>query len=92
MKKITINKLYHINFSIIVDVRERKEFEIKHLNNSINIPAFELTSNPQNYIKKDDIVCLICQTGYRSKKVAKKLSKMGFNVFYVKNGLDTILY
>ena len=91
MKKISYKKLYSIINTIIIDVRDIEEYNSFHLNNTINIPYFDLINNNENYLLKSFTYYIICKTGYRSKLVCKKLNKHGYNLIYVIKGIDSII-
>lgn len=90
MKKITYKKLKLIPNPIIIDVRDVNEYNEFHLTNAINIEFLELLYNYEKYISKNITYYLICQTGYRSKIVSKKLNKLGYKTMYIVNGIDSI--
>ena len=61
-------------------------------NGAINIPLYELEICSDCRLKeKDRIIIVYCQSGIRSKKAIKILSKNGFkNLYHLKGGLDEI--
>lgn len=76
--------------TIVVDVREPKEFSEGHIAGARNIPlgkideraGFELTAH------KETPVIVTCQSGTRSSQASKKLVKQGFSkVFEMKGGM-----
>lgn len=77
----------------IIDVRSNQEYIEGHLQNSINIPIYDLEKKVQYNIKnKDEIVILYCKSDKRSKRGKKILENMGYyNVFYLKDGIDGII-
>jgi len=77
---------------MIIDVRSKMEFREYHLENSINIPLQEISSNISKYVKdKQKKILLYCEYGVRSKKAAKQLENMGYiNVYNLKGGLENI--
>ena len=76
----------------LIDVRSNQEYREFHLQNSINLPVYDLDKKIDKYTKdKNDIIILYCQTDFRSKKAKKILEKMKYNnVFFLKGGLDNI--
>ncbi len=75
---------------ILLDVRSKQEYNEGHLNGSISIPCYEIDSRVQKIIgNKKAVIVVYCEHGNRSKDVAKKLYKLGYeNVYNLKNGLD----
>ncbi|WP_236974500.1 rhodanese-like domain-containing protein [Membranihabitans maritimus] len=67
---------------ILLDTREREEFEVSHIQNAIfvgfNRPDYSMLKD----IDKDHPVVTYCSVGYRSEKIGNDLKAMGFtNVF-----------
>lgn len=87
MKKITLKKLLFLNNVVIIDIREKDEFLNHCIPNSINIPFFKLYQNYAKYINKDIKYYIVCEKGYRSRKMVKFLNKLGYDTIYIKNGL-----
>lgn len=75
--------------SIIVDVSKTDEFARAHIPKSVNYPLEDLDTKDKTLQKfKDSTVILVCQTGTRSAKAAKKLLASGFsNVNLIRGGL-----
>jgi rhodanese-related sulfurtransferase len=82
---------------LILDVREPYEFDVMHIENSINVPRGVLESaaewdyeeNEPDLVKaRDRYVVVVCRSGNRSLLAAVTLSMMGFkNVVNLKTGL-----
>ena len=87
MRKITLKKLLSLDNPIIYDIREKDEFQKKHIKNSINVSFNTIFITYSTILNTFDTYYIVCEEGYRSKKVVKKLSKHGYNVVYVKHGL-----
>lgn len=86
---IKFKKLLNMKDINIIDVRNNDEFSKLHLSNSVNIPYIELYNNYHLYLNKINKYYIICETGYRSKKIAKYLRKKKYHVIYVKNGFKS---
>ena len=73
---------------IILDVREKWEYDICHIENSVHIPMGQITE------KKDDLnhsgtIIVVCHHGVRSRMVAKYLTSKGFSdVINLTGGID----
>ena len=69
--------------AIVIDVRNKREYNEQHIDRSINIPEYELNKKFVNFIKsKDTSIILYCSTGERSYKALKKLRKLGYTQVY----------
>lgn len=80
---ITINELSQLKNPMIIDVRTPMEYKNGHINGAKNIPLNKIDSfetNKQVYV--------ICQSGMRSKRASKILSKKGIDVVNVKGGMS----
>ena len=77
---------------ILIDVRSPQEFKERHLENSINIPLYELQKKTEKMIyDKEKTIIVYCQTGNRSNRALKILAKNGYkNIYNLKGGLDNI--
>jgi rhodanese-related sulfurtransferase len=63
---------------LILDAREKEEFDISHLPGAVHIGYKSMDENLINRIDKNQKVALYCSVGYRSEKVGQKLMKLGF--------------
>jgi rhodanese-related sulfurtransferase len=68
---------------IIIDVRERREFERGHPIGAINIPRGRLELEIESYVPQENqpLLCL-CDDGSRSVLAAETLIRMGFSSVY----------
>ncbi len=75
--------------AIVVDVREKKEFESGHIVGAINIPLAKLdqrVTELKKHQKKPVIV--VCKLGQHSAEASKKIQKAGHEeVFKLSGGL-----
>ena len=73
---------------LLLDVREKWEFDTVHINNSKSTPMRELKESIKSLDKNKDIVT-ICHYGERSSYAARYLIQNGFkNVKTLEGGLD----
>ena len=74
----------------ILDVRTDEEFKSGHIENAINIDYYsdDFIKKCKNTLNKDSKIAIYCQSGYRSKKSARLLSKEKFTVINLKGGID----
>lgn len=87
IKNIEIPKLQERkNEFIIVDVREKEEFEKSHIKNTINIPVGKI--NPEDFKNKNKYL-IYCRSGNRAKSVVKNLQKQGLdNIYYLEGSMN----
>ena len=88
---IDIETLYKMKMegATIIDVRSKREYNEGHIEDSINIPDYEINKTIENVIKDyNQIIILYCSSGTRSKKACKNLVKKGyFNVYNLYEGI-----
>lgn len=82
-KQVNIDKVRELveNNAVIIDVRERREYENGHIKSSKNIPLSELRERV-NEIPKDAPVYLHCRTGQRSYNATLALRNLGYTNVY----------
>lgn len=75
--------------AVVVDVRDRKEFEAGHIVGSINIPFASLETRLGELEKhKDQPVVIACKLGQHSGAAGANLRKAGFsNVMRLSGGI-----
>jgi rhodanese-related sulfurtransferase len=62
---------------ILVDVRERGEYEMGHIRTAINIPLGSIAATPPSE-RKDALIIVYCKSGNRSAKAAETLKSLGY--------------
>lgn len=63
--------------SVIIDVREPKEYEDRHIPGALNFPSTKY--NKEVFTEFDaKQICLVCESGGRAKQIGKKLANDGF--------------
>lgn len=71
---------------IIVDVREKEEFEKSHIKGAINIPTNKI--DPEDFKNKNKYL-IYCRSGNRAKSVVKNLQKQGLeNIYYLEGSMN----
>ena len=75
--------------AVVVDVREKKEFDTGHIVDSINIPLAKLKQRLSELRKhKEKPVVVVCKLGQHSGDAAKTLQESGYaEVFRLSGGL-----
>ncbi len=76
------------NNVLVLDAREKEEFEISHIKNAINIgyDNFDLEKVSKKLDKTKPII-IYCSVGYRSGQLAEKLIEKGFKVKNLYGGI-----
>ncbi|MEW5007922.1 sulfurtransferase [Cycloclasticus sp. 46_83_sub15_T18] len=76
--------------TVVIDTRNKNEFDKGHLSGAILIPLPEITEHPDKLKKYDGQSLLFyCQTGSRSNEAGQLLSKQGFdNIFTLDGGIQ----
>lgn len=77
------------NWTVLIDLREEKEYQKKHLKTAINIPYEQLAERNIDYLK-DKLLVLYCERGNLSLQAARTLSEKGFRVISVYGGFHAI--
>lgn len=76
---------------MIIDVREREEWDCGHIDGAIHLPLSALMTDPSVFpAQLESSPCVLyCQAGYRSKKAVEILQQEGFtNLYSLKGGYD----
>jgi len=73
----------------LIDIREPYEYEGGSLKSAKNIPMGNLLNEPAKYLKKDETYYILCQSGGRSGRTTKVLTKQGFHVINVSGGFGS---
>ena len=64
---------------IILDTREKDEFDEGHIPGAILIPYTEIENKAEEMIPdKDKLILVYCRSGRRSKIAAESLAKLGY--------------
>ena len=68
---------------LIIDVREKEEYDESHLEGAINIPYTKIIEEIDNYaVDKDAVIVVYCKSGKRSALAAKSLNEAGYTHIY----------
>ena len=73
----------------LIDIREPYEYARGSLKTAKNIPMGTLLTNPERYLVKDKKYYIMCQSGGRSSRTTRELSKQGFDVINVAGGMGS---
>ena len=67
---------------ILVDAREKEEFQVSRIPEARHIPYNENPLNSLMNLNQDSLIVVYCSVGYRSSILAKKLQGLGFTRVY----------
>ena len=73
----------------LIDIREPYEYKSGTLKTAKNIPMGNLLLSPEKYLIKDKTYYIMCQSGGRSGRATRVLSKQGFDVINVAGGMGS---
>lgn len=82
MKNIDELEIKNINEPLIIDLREKKDFNLSHINGSYNIKSDNVLGFVLKY-KKDKNILFKCYTGHQSNRVGNMLLKLGYKNIYI---------
>ena len=75
--------------AVMVDVREKKEFDAGHVANAVNIPFAKITNGARLFEKyKDKRIILADKMGQQTGSVGKTLAKEGLDVCRLQGGIE----
>ncbi len=78
VKTISPNDLNRQSNVLVLDARERSEYDVSHLPNAVFIGYNSFEKKALDTIQKDRTIVVYCSIGYRSEKIGEKLKKMGY--------------
>lgn len=82
------NIIYSSNDEIIIDVREKNEYEEGHIKDSILIPLDTLENTIEDIVKdKNSQILVYCRSGRRSAEASKIIKSLGYNTIYDFGGI-----
>lgn len=89
-KVINVNDMDNLIGKIeLIDIREPYEYQSGSMKTAKNIPMGNLLSTPEKYLIKDKTYYIMCQSGARSGRICRALTKQGFNVINVSGGMGS---
>ena len=66
------------NDYIILDTREKNEYDVCHLPNAIHVGYDDFDIKSLTHLDKNSKIICYCSVGYRSEKIGDKMLKAGF--------------
>lgn len=89
-KVIHVNDIDNLIGNVeIIDIREPYEYKSGTLSTAKNIPMGNLLTNPEKYLDRDKTYYIMCQSGGRSGRTTRALTKQGFCVINVAGGIGS---
>lgn len=73
--------------AVLVDVRTPDEFQAKHIEGAVNVPADQIATH--DFGGKDKPVVLYCQAGHRSQTAAETLAAQGYSHVHLLGAMAT---
>ena len=79
---------------IILDVREKSEFDGGHIPGAVLLPVGAITEETAAAVipAKDSVVLVYCRSGNRSKTASQALAELGYTNVYEFGGINTWPY
>lgn len=79
-------------YCVLLDVRSPQEYKEGNLENSINIPLYDIAKEIDKEISnKETTIIVYCQSGNRSKKAVEILCRKGYqNIYNILGGMDNM--
>lgn len=72
----------------LIDIRDKYEYMLGHIDKAINIPMNYLYMNPENYLNKEKIYYLYCDYGTKSRKLSSFLNDLGYKTISLIGGYE----
>lgn len=77
---ITTTNTLASNERVLIDIRDKYEYILGNIKNSVNIPYNYLALMPENYLNFNSVYYVYCDTGSRSRKLCFRLKQLGYHV------------
>lgn len=82
--------------AVLLDVREKSEWDEGHLKDAKHLPLSALKGEPKadaiaHIVAKDKVVYCHCRSGVRTLKAADALKKLGYDARALKPGYEDLL-
>ena len=89
--EITVEELLKKSNVNIIDIRNTHKYVEGHIPGAISIDSYQLLFYTHQYLKKDETYYIYCDSGVRSRMIAKELSAKGYSVISVIGGYQNYL-
>ena len=74
----------------IIDIRNRKDYLLGHIDGAESIPYFELFSNYNKYLNKNETYHIYCKSGNTSKRLVEYLNSLGYHTVNIDGGYNKL--
>lgn len=89
-KVVNVNDMDDLLGSVeLIDIREPYEYQSGTLKTAKNIPMGNLLNTPEKYLNKNKTYYIMCQSGGRSTRTCRYLTKQGYDVVNVSGGMGS---
>lgn len=77
---ISVEDLHEIQAPLLLDAREKNEFEVSHLQNAVWVgyDDFDINKVLQQLPNKEEPIVVYCSIGVRSEDIGEQLKKAGY--------------
>ncbi len=77
---VSVEELKKMNGALLLDTRQKEEFEVSHLKNAFwtGYKEFDIDLLTKKFPEKDTTVVVYCSIGVRSEDIGEKLKKAGY--------------
>lgn len=73
---------------VILDVRDKEEYDSGHIENALNIPVENIKDVEDEVVDKNKTILVYCLSGKRSAKASKQLVDLGYINVYDFGGIQ----
>ena len=77
---------------MIIDIRDRLQFQKGHIEGAVSIPFYDLYLFPQKYLEKGKKYTLYCNSGSQSKVLVSYLNQLGYSCVNLEGGYSKHLF
>lgn len=78
VQEVGVNDVAKATNSVILDAREKKEYDVSHIAGAIWVGYDDFNLNRIAEIPKNKNIIVYCSVGYRSEKIAEKIIADGY--------------
>ncbi len=94
MKSINIEELLYLLEKQplnIIDIRSNYEYSLSKIPTAKNIDKFLLLNAPNQYLDKNQIYYIYCQSGHTSELLVNRLNNLGYKTVNIIGGYNNYL-
>jgi len=75
----------------LIDIRDKYEYILSHIDRAINIPYTYLAMMPENYLDKNKKYYFYCNSGNKSRKLCEHLNEQGYQTIDLVGGYNSYI-